>query len=546
MKRLVVLLLAVWPAFGGLQDPLRVGVGAVQRKLTLQEAVELALANNLEIEIERTNTATASASVRAAQGFFDPALRWAPGIESRSLPAVSMLVAPDGKLAERSVGHNLQFEQRLPWNGASFQLNFENSRQSTTDPFVGLNPYLMSRLDFSFAQPLNRGRAIDSQRTEIRIRRKQLDLSETEFERKTIDIIAQVEQRYWDLVAARQQAAARAEFVEWAREQLARTKRGIETGTVPAVELAAAEAELQRRLDTWYAGVATVTEAENALKQLVVGGAESPLWDEEIVPLDEHSTAPPQVQTLDELVREARRSRPELKVIAAQNDINGVNKQLNSNLLKPQVNLVLAYASAGIGGSVRDTENPITATTAALYERVNRLSSQAGLTQLPPVAFGGLPGAQVGGYGTSLSNLFGGRFPTLRAGLEIEFPFRNRTAEANLARTAIAERRLRFERARLEQAIQVDVRNALQAITTARQRITAAEASVRAAREKLESETRLFETGESTNFLVLTRQNELADSRLRAVVASLDFNRAVARLQQAVGGTLKAYGVTPK
>jgi multidrug resistance efflux pump len=90
---------------------------------------------------------------------------------------------------------------------------------------------------------------------------------------------------------------------------------------------------------------------------------------------------------------------------------------------------------------------------------------------------------------------------------------------------------------------QSQIRNALQAVETSRQRIAAAEASARAAREKLESETRLFQTGESTNFLVLTRQNEFSDSRRRIVLATLEFNKSVARLAFSLGRTLEAYKV---
>jgi outer membrane protein TolC len=79
--------------------------------------------------------------------------------------------------------------------------------------------------------------------------------------------------------------------------------------------------------------------------------------------------------------------------------------------------------------------------------------------------------------------------------------------------------------------------------TTARQRVTAAEASARAAKEKLDSETRMYQSGESTNFLVLTRQNEYSDSRRRDVVARLDANKAIARLRQALGATLDAYKI---
>ncbi len=90
------------------------------------------------------------------------------------------------------------------------------------------------------------------------------------------------------------------------------------------------------------------------------------------------------------------------------------------------------------------------------------------------------------------------------------------------------------------------MRNALQQIQISRQRIQAAEASAKAAKEKLDSETRLFQTGEPTNFLVLTRQNEFADSRRRVVVANLDFNKAISRLEQALGATLDSHKVALK
>jgi len=90
----------------------------------------------------------------------------------------------------------------------------------------------------------------------------------------------------------------------------------------------------------------------------------------------------------------------------------------------------------------------------------------------------------------------------------------------------------------------VQIRNSLQALESARQRITAAQAGERASKEKLDSEVRLFQTGSSTNFFVLTRQNELLNSRLRVVASELEFNKAVARLEQAVGSTLRVHNLT--
>ena len=94
--------------------------------------------------------------------------------------------------------------------------------------------------------------------------------------------------------------------------------------------------------------------------------------------------------------------------------------------------------------------------------------------------------------------------------------------------------------------MEAQVRNALQSISTSEQRVSAAEASAKAAKEKLDSETRLFQTGESTNFFVLTRQNELSDSRRRVVLATLELNKAVARLQLALGKTLQSHSITLK
>jgi HAE1 family hydrophobic/amphiphilic exporter-1 len=199
-----------------------------------------------------------------------------------------------------------------------------------------------------------------------------------------------------------------------------------------------------------------------------------------------------------------------------------------------------------LGGAVRAGENPISASQAALYQRLNQLSAAAGFDPLPGASFGSLPDVLVGGYGTALSNVFSTRYPSLQVGLSLEWNLRNRTAEANLAQTAIAARRLKLERTRAEQVIEAQVRNAMQAIETARQRIAAAEASARAAKEKLDSEIRLFQTGESTNFLVLTRQNEYLDSRRRSVVASLDFNKAAARLEQAMGQILSKWKIVVK
>jgi outer membrane protein TolC len=542
-KILIAVLMVFLPAAAQIVAPPRVGVGVTQRKLTLAEAIEMAMQSNLEIEIQKTDVDTAQEAAKGARGYLDPMFRWQPGLESRNTPTSSILFGQNGKLAEHFFSQNFYLQQKLPWQGASLNLGFENSRQSSSNPFVSLNPFVTSRLAFGITQPLLRNRLIDRDRADLQVRNKQVDLSQTDFELKVIDVVSRVEQAYWDLVAARQDVEVQADSVNLAREQLARTQRMIDSGTLAPVEFAAAEAELERRLDTFYSSLGVVTQVENTFKNLVTNSHEDPLWSDEIIPTERETLEPPETGDLRAAVAEAIRRRPELRSVGLRKDTNDIQKRLNADQIRPQLNLVASYANAGLAGSVSPGENPFSASSQLQLQRLNELSARAGLPPLPASGFGGAPAGLIGGYGSVLSDVFGGHFQTVQVGLALDWNPRNSTTEANLAQSLIVEKRLKYEQARLEQGIDAEVRNSLQAIQTAKQRITAAEASARAAQEKLDSEVRLFQTGESTNFLVLTRQNEYADSRRRTLAAHLDFNKAVARLRQALGTTLETHKI---
>ena len=155
-----------------------------------------------------------------------------------------------------------------------------------------------------------------------------------------IDVVWRVEQAYWDLVGARQDVDVKADGVKWAQEQLARNRRMIDSGTLAAVELAASEAELERRMDAWYASIGLVTEVENLLKTLLAPDRQSPIWGEEIVPADERTVDAPAVVDLRDAVTQAIKDRAELRGLALRRDVNDIQKRLSADQTKPQVNLV--------------------------------------------------------------------------------------------------------------------------------------------------------------------------------------------------------------
>jgi len=518
MRAGIFLFLAFTASAADITVPPRVGVGPIQRRLSLDDAVEMAIRSNLDVAIERTNVEAADQAYRGAHGPFDPNFRWQPLFGDSNSPATSVLQGVGGISTLHTFGQSLEWRQQTPWNGLTVDLGFSNTRVTSPNPFMTLSPLYTTQLSVSLTQPLLRGRATDAARATIRIRCKQRDGASAELEARAIAVAVAVEQAYWDLVAARRQADVAVEAANLAQVQLDRDRRMIAAGSLAPIELSAAQSELEARMDDLFRATGAITATENTLKTLLVPNRRDDLWNDEILPADHGAIGPPEIIEIREAVGEALRRRPELKSVDSSLAATREQKTLDADLVKPQMNLVTSYSLAGLAGSVR--------------------SSNAALAQLAPVL--ATPASLSGGFGGSLSSLFGGNYQSVQAGIAFDFTAHNRAARANLANDAIAEKRLALTRARAEQAIEAQVRNALQSLETARQRMRAANASATAAKDKLDSEARLFATGESTNFLVLTRQNEYSAARRRQVEADAAFNKAVSQYQSALGATLRA------
>lgn len=523
--------------------PARVGISGGEERLLLEQAIQLALKNNLDVAIQQVDVDATKQAIRLAQGAFDGRFHWLPGIETRNSPTSSVLQGANGILSEHFFRQNFTFEQRIPNTGAAFGIEFDNARNSSTTPFNSLNPFYTSVLAVNLSIPLLRNRATDADRTQILIRRKLADDSTVIFEERVIDIVTQVSQAYWNLVAAREDVQVETEAVRLAQEQLQQNERQIKAGSLAPVEVYGSQAELERRRDTLFAANSIVTQAENNLKTLLLPDRSDPLWNKEILPVDDRLLTPTGSADLSGAVTTALKQRPELRDIRYRQDANQLQRRLDQNQTLPQVNLTGLYTNQGLAGSLSSSaSNPFDTLLGSIYQQINIISGIVGIPPInPPVS--PIPPNVIGGYGTALESVFAGRYQSVRAGVDFEFTFRNRTAKAQLAESTLEGKRLKLVESQTQQLIEADVRNSIQSLESTRERMTASDASVRAAREKLDSETRLFQTGESTNFLVLTRQNEYLDSRRRLLLARSEYNKAVARFEQSSGETLEAHQI---
>ncbi|HEV8588332.1 MAG TPA: TolC family protein, partial [Pyrinomonadaceae bacterium] len=521
----------------------RVGVDVNEQKpVTLREAIVMALNNNKDIEVARDNVRIAEADLLTAHGAYDPRFTAQSYYERIKTPAASFLSGASGALETTDFTNTTRLEGLSPRLGGNYRLDFSSIRQTTNSQFTALNPQYPTALTFSFTQPLLRGRSFDLPRRQIEVAKKNLSLTDAQFRQRAIEVITNVQRTYWDLVFALRNLQIQRESLNDARTQLEHNRRMVAEGTLAPIDIVAAQTQVANLEQAEFSALEDVNRAENNLKNLIAENQTAPIWNTSLVPTDDVDlTVPPVV--LPDAMKAALENRPELKQSDLAREINQLDQKLYRDLTKPQVDLVGSYGMVGNAGTVTSATSPFTSSNDQLRARVNELSVLNGLPSLPAPPTATIPANLIGGYPQSLANLGTNDFNNFRVGVTFSFPLRNRTAEGQLAHSLIEGDRIATQRQQLEQLIQVEVRNALQSVTTAEARLRSAAVARENAEQQYESEKRKLDVGQSTVFLVLERQTALTIARGNELRAQTDLNKAIAELQRATGNSLSANNV---
>lgn len=521
-------------------DVQRVGIDPGKRvDMTLHDVILIALENNRDIEVERLNVQMNQFDLLSAHGAYDPTFTTSLFYDRRNFPSTSIFT---GTKTDSLMGNAL-VNQKLPWQGGNLQLNFDNNRGTTDNLFNNFNPQFTTNLGVTYTQPLWRNRGTDSSRRQINITKKRLNLSDSQFRQRAIEIIAQVQRSYWDLVFARRDYQIKKESVDLARTQLEHNERLVSAGSLAPADIISAKVELERRIDETEAAVDVIQRAENSLKSLMLTPEKIEMWQSELVPVDSPQVDVNAKLPLNDAVKMAYSSRPEMEQYKLRSEINSIDTQFYQDQAKPQIDFFTTYSMNGLSGNLREGANPISTMNSGLYEWLNKLDRPAGLGPYVPASGGTIPDFLRGGYGLSLSNMFSNDFRTVKVGVNINLPIRNRTAQGNLGRSLAEGKRILTEKQKVEQLIEIEVRNALQAVATASRRVEATKNSRINAELQYDSEQRKFDAGQSTNFFVLDRQNALSSARGRELRALTDYTKAVAELQRATSTTLTSNNV---
>lgn len=531
----------------------RVGVQTISPlTLSLGEAIRRSLENNNDVEISRHDVRFAETSLRSLLGIYDPVFTVSPTFTRNQTT---------GGTATKDLNINSSFQQFIRPGGGSYRAFFNNTRsenaftqsQLTSGTGSSTSALYQSSLGISYTQPLFRNMKIDSARRLIKIQRKRLAQSDADFRRQTIETITQVQRTYWDLVYALRNQQNQMANIDLARENLRQIEAKIDAGTEAPLARFEVETELANRESDLLVAAQQVSIFENTLKQLMLKDPAAPEWTLALVPTDKPVFSLDSV-SLDEAMKDALANRYELRRLKLQKEINEIDISYFKNQVKPQIDLNSTFNLGGIAqGGANDpfTRNFFTsATDLALLQAINDTRTaintrHPGFMPVldpipnPQVNVPAGPGFLFGGFNRSLANLFRSDAPNFSVGVTISFPLGNKTAKADLAGARVQEDQIAAQTRSQEQIVVVEVRNAVQAVETSRQRVLTARRARENAQKQLEGEQALYEAGKSTTFILFQRENTLNAARNAEIRAETDYNKALSDLQRATSTTFR-------
>jgi len=478
-------------------------------KLSLRDAISLAIANNVDLQVSIAGDEQGFYGVLQARGIFDPLVTAnvsASDQQSNNSSTLAGAAVTDQKVYVANVG----VAQLLP-TGGTLSLGFDNQKVDTNSSFVTVNPSYSASPLLDLRQPLLRNFGRDSTTRFIRIAKNNQGANDQLFLQNLHATITAVEQAYWDLVYARQNLLVKQESRDLAQELYRITKIKIDVGSQAPIDIVQTESGVaQRELDIITARQA-VGDAEDRLKRLLNFAAVN-RWNDHVVPTDEVRVETMSIDT-DAGVAAALQNRPEVRgaIYAAANA--RINYDWARNQMLPQLDLNANYGYSGLGGPTR-TAGP---------DGVFGTSDDVILS---------------GGYSDAFSQVRHGDFRNWSVGLTLGIPIGNRAARgaAGVARWSLEGNLASLEQ--LRQNVTVEVRNAARAMETARQSIAAAGKARELAERNVDAAKKKYDNGLITSFEVLSIQNDLASARSAELQALTQYRNATVAYHRAVGDLL--------
>jgi outer membrane protein len=478
-------------------------------ELDLIGAYQLALARNLNLHVGRYDLAVVDANVRGSGGIFDPTLNTFLNFDSTKAPTSTLLEGANVAVSE-DMRFGLGIDQLLP-SGTQVGAEWSSLRGKTNSEFFFLNPRWDASLRLTLVQPLLNGFGTIATRSSIIIAENLRDQTAVGFEVQVIQLLADVEQAYWEVVATRQGLAVTEQSLALAERLLEETRQRVEVGTSAPIDTVQSEATVATRNQELIYANNAAANAEDNLKGLL--GFDLPHeWTVRIETTDSYETDRV-LPNLDESIETALQKRPAIIQQELEMERLGINVKVARNRALPRLDLTGTYGWGGVSGTSTITDedgNPVT------------------IRQ---------------GWGDAAQQVFQFDYPRWTLGLNYSVPIGNHRAKEQLAATRYQHDRAGAQLAALKQEITRQVRFAVRALEDGAAAIDAAVASRRLAVRNLEAEQTKFNNGLSTNFQVSQIQDALATAQFAEIRARVGYRQALAAYYASTGTFLEAKNV---
>jgi outer membrane protein len=471
------------------------------RRITVDEAVQLALEENLGIRIERLAPQIQDVGISQARSSWAPTLTSSMNRQSQNTPA-STAFTPNSQTSTFSTVVGVS--ETLPWGG-SYSTDWRSTRQTTTNIFNNFSPQLQSTFNASYTQPLLRNFSIDAIRQQVTLNQKLRDLSDVQLGAVIAQTTRSVKNAYWDLAYAVDNLAATQQSLALAQQSLSDNQKRVDVGTMAPIDIVQAQAEVASNEQNVIVAEAAISRAQDRLRALIFDPDRPDFWQINLQPV-ENVTFEEQSIDVDAAVRHALATRTDLREAQNGLDRSDVNIRYFRNQLMPDVNATVNYTSFGIGGT------KLAPVDLATLGAGGSIPDRTVLSQL--------------GFGSVLGDVFSNAFPTWSFAVTFGYPLGTSAAEANLARARLEDQQARTSLKNLELQVATQVRDAARQVETNRKRVDAARAARALQEQKLDAEQKKFAAGLSTNFQVIQAQRDLALARTSEVQAISDYNKS--------------------
>jgi outer membrane protein TolC len=477
-----------------LQIPASIASGT---PLSMEDAVKMALENNLGVQAERMNPEIQSWALARATGAYAPSLISTFSRNSSAQPPIDFFSSAATQTTNGSTFTQGGLQQALKWGGGNYTVTVDGSRGTSVGGVVVYPLSLKSDFNAVVNQPLLRNFKIDATRLNIGQTKLQQNITDLALQQRVTQTALNVRSAYYNLLGQIAGLQVAQESYDLSKRSLKDNQTRVEVGTMAKIDIVQAEAEVASNEEAVIVQEAAIQRAEDQLRALVMNPSQSGFWTQTFNPIDQATIAPRSID-LDAAVKNALENRTDILQLKRQIDQTDLNLKYAQNQKLPGIDLQARYGLVGQGGT-RNQYDP------------------SGLTT-------DIVGTSVRGFGDVLHDVLGNDFRTWSVAVNFSYPLGTSPADAFAAETQLQRKQFNTSLADLELSVTTAVRDAARQVNTNLKRVEATRKAADLAQQRLDAEQKRFTVGLSSTFELLQAQRDLSAANQRQLQATLDYN----------------------